>query len=370
MIQVFKPFLGEEEIEAVAEVLRSGWIGTGPKTENLEREFAHFVKSPHVLAVNSATAALNLVMAAFVKPGDEVITPSFTFISSTHSIFLAGAVPVFADIDPLILTLDPKDVIRKITPKTRAILVVHYGGQPANLKELKKIAREKHLLLFEDCAHANGSYINSHHVGTTSDAGVFSFAAIKNMTTGDGGMVVSPHKRMINKMRELAWSGISKTTWSRSSKKSYSWKYDVKFLGWKYLMNDIAAAIGLVQLKRMPQMNRSRRQIALNYQKAFKNIPWLTFPQEKPGTLHSFHNFYILVPPSHRNKLIDYLAQKGVATTVHYFPNHRYSLYKKYYRHLPVTDFTYKSIINLPIYSNMTPAEQDQVISAVLSFRA
>jgi len=369
MIQVFRPSIGEEEIKAVADVLRSGWLGSGPKTAEFEQKFAKKITASYALATNSATAALNVMCYTFLNPGDEVITPSFTFIASNNAIRLANAVPIFADIDPVTLTIDPDEVEKNITKKTKAILAVHYGGQPANMKKLQLIAKKHKLLLFEDCAHATGTYYYGKHAGNFSDAAAFSFAAIKNMTTGDGGMVVSPHKRKIERMRMLCWSGISKSTWQRSGKKIYSWEYNVKELGWKYQMNDIAAAIGLVQLEHMDAMNEHRRGVAHHYQKAFQDLSWARIPVEQEHTVHAFHNYFLLVEPSLRQRLIEHLAKKNVSSTVHYYPNHMYPIYKQFRKKLPVTERIYKSIVNIPIFSNMLDSERDIVIDAVLSFK-
>jgi perosamine synthetase len=369
MIPVFKPSLGKEEIDAVGEVLLSGWIGLGPKSLEFESQFGKFIGAKNTLATNSCTGALNLIVYSLIKSGDEVITPSFTFVATTNAIVLAGGKPVFADIDPVHLTLDPEDVARKITPKTKAIMVVHYGGQPANIEALTKLCKKHNLVLFEDCAHAIGAYYHGKHVGNFGDAAAFSFAAIKNITTGDGGMAVVKKPQQLKRLKLLAWSGIDKSTWHRSTHKHYNWQYNVKEVGWKYQMNDIAAAIGLVQLSKAKELNRRRREVAMRYQEAFKNISWLRIPVEPKDSISAFHNYYLLVSPSIRNRLIDHLHQHDIAATVHYYPNHLYPIFKAYYTKLPVSEKVYRQILNLPIYPDLPRQDQQRVIDAVLSFK-
>ena len=217
MIPVFKPSLDSKEINAVSQVLKSGWIGNGPKTKEFERNFLSFIDSKYGVAVNSATAAIHLaVLSSRIKEGDEVITPSLTFVATNHPILMQKAVPVFCDIDYDTLCSDPKDIEKKITPKTKAIIVVHYGGHPVDLDPIVRLCKDRKLILIEDCAHATGSYYKNRHVGTFGDFSCFSFAAIKNLTTGDGGMLVGSSKKTIEHARTLAWSGISESTWERA----------------------------------------------------------------------------------------------------------------------------------------------------------
>lgn len=370
MIQVFKPALGQEEIDAVSQVLKSGWIGLGPKSLEFEQKFAQFIGAKYTLGTNSATAALNLLCHMHLKPGDEVITPSFTFVATTNAIVLAGATPVFADVKSHNLTIDPQDIVKKITPKTKAIMVVHYGGQPADVDAIKKIASQHKLHIFEDCAHSIGAYHRGQHVGTFGTAAAFSFAAVKNLTTGDGGMLVTKTQSAQKRAKLLAWSGIDKSTWHRSSHKQYNWQYNVKEVGWKYQLNDIAAAIGLVQLKRIKSLNKKRRQIAIKYQQAFKDLPWLQYPQEDPNTTSAFHNFYLTVSQKNRNRLIDHLHNNDVSATVHYYPNHLYPIFRSYKTKLPVTEKIWQQILNIPIYPDLSAKDQDHVIKTIKSFKA
>lgn len=369
MIPVFRPSVGEEEVAAVREVLLSGWLGLGPKSLEFEEKFAEYIGAKYALATNSCTGALNLLVYASIKPGDEVITPSFTFVATTNAIVLAGGVPVFADVDPVHLTLDPDDVARKITKKTKAIMVVHYGGQPADLGALTKLCRKHQLMLFEDCAHAIGAYYKGKHVGNFGTAAAFSFAAIKNITTGDGGMVIAKTQKQKDRMKLLAWSGIDKSTWHRSTHKRYNWQYNVKEIGWKYQMNDIAAAIGLAQLKRVTELNQRRREVAMRYNEAFKDVSWLQIPSEPKNTISAYHNYYVVVSPKIRNRLLDHLHAHDINATVHYYPNHLYPIFSKYKTKLPVTEKIFNQILNLPIFPDLSLKDQDHVIKTVLSFK-
>lgn len=370
MIPLFKPALGKEEEQAVIKTLRSGWIGSGPQTEKLERKLAKLTHKKYAVALNSASAALHLSLLISIKPGDEVISPSLTFVASNQAILHAGGKIVFADIDPDTLCVDPQDIIRKITPKTRAIMVMHYGGHPVDFAPLVKICRQKNLTLIEDCAHAAGSYYQNKHVGSFGHLGCFSFAAIKNLTTGDGGMVVTNSQQQAQRIKRLSWSGISSTTWRRySKKKAYKWEYDVKELGFKYQMNDIAASLGLVQFKKLTQTNKKRAQITKRYNSAFKNIDWLQTPVVKPWAKSSHHNYFIKVPKKLRNKLIDYLNKNDVSANVHYLPNHYYKMFKNFAADIPVTERVWRQIVLLPIFPDLTLKDQQTVIKTVKSFK-
>ena len=251
MIQVFKPSMTQEEIDAVAEVLRSGWIGLGPKTAEFEKKFAEFVGTTYAVAVNSCTAALDLALKLLdVNHGHEVIVPTMTFVSTAHCVAYRLAMPVFADVDPHTLSMDLDDVRRKITSRTRAIIPVHYSGRPIDLDALKEIAGE--IPIIEDCAHATGARYKGRSVGSIGDIGCFSFHAVKNLAMGDGGALTLNSEPWMQRSKRLRWLGIDKGTWDRTATdKSYWWQYFVDEIGLKCHLNDIAAAIGLVQLRRL-----------------------------------------------------------------------------------------------------------------------
>jgi len=369
MIPVFRPSLGKEEEEAVSKVLESGWIGNGPKTKEFERKFLSYIGGNYGVAVNSASAAIHVsIVSSKIKKGDEVITPSLTFVATNHPILMQKAIPVFCDVDYDTLCSNPKDIERKVTRKTKAIVVVHYGGHPVGLDPILKLCKNRNITLIEDCAHATGSYYKNKHVGTFGDFSAFSFAAIKNLTTGDGGMLIGSSKRDIEHARSLAWSGISEGTWERAKGKKLKWQYNVVSTGWKYQMNDIAAAIGLAQLQKLKANNLKRKKIVQNYNKALSDVPWIELPVVRPYAVSSYHNYVIKVPAKVRDNLSSYLVEKGIATSVHYMPTHYYSLYKRFKAEVPVTEKVWKEILLLPIFPDLTSADQDKVIDALRAF--
>lgn len=371
MIPVFKPSLNNEEAEAVSKVLKSGWIGSGPKTKEFEDKFISYIGSSYGVALNSASAAIHLALIATgINKGDEVITPSFTFVATNHPILMQKAIPVFCDIDYQTLGADPKDIGKKITKKTKAVIVVHYGGHPVDLDSIIRLCKEKNIALIEDCAHAAGSYYKGRHVGTFGDFGCFSFSAIKNLTTGDGGMLVGKNKDLIEYARALSWSGISHSTWNRARGKEFKWKYDVVGVGWKYQMNDIAAAIGVIQLKKLRKGNQRRKEIVKRYNNGLKEIRWLELPIVKSYIESSYHNYVIKVPPSIRDSLSKYLSQKGIATSVHYVPSHHYELYVKYQADVSLTEKVWKKILLLPIFPDLLETEQDYIIEMIKKFKS
>lgn len=370
MIPLFKPCLGKEEEQAVIKTLRSGWLGSGPQTLAFEQKMARLAGTKYAVALNSATAALHLSFLTSIKPGDEVISPSLTFVAANQAILLAHGRIVFSDCDPQTLSSDPEDILNKITKKTKAILVLHYGGHPADMKQLIAVCQKKNITLLEDCAHASGSYYYGRHVGGFGDLGCFSFAAIKNITTGDGGMVVTNNKALAERIRHLAWSGISSSTWIRfSGKKSHKWEYDVTDLGFKYQMNDLAASIGLVQFNKLKQHNAARKLIFKRYNQAFSKLNWLTAPIVKSWAQSSHHNYFIKVDKKIRNRLIDYLNSQGISANVHYLPNHFYPMFADFPHQVPVTNQVWQEIVLLPIFPDLSVKDQELIIKTLKEFK-
>ncbi len=370
-IPVFRPFSGEEEIQAVAEVIRSGWWGQGPKTAEFERRFAEFVGAPIAVAVNSATAALHLSLKVADVAGGEVISTALTFVSTNHAILYNNATPVFADIQPDTLNIDPDDIARKITPRTRAIVVVHYGGHPADLDAIHALADAHGLVVVEDAAHAAGARYQGRPIGSISPLTCFSFHPVKNLATGDGGMITLRNEEWAARLRRLRWVGINKDTWVRSAGKEtsqYSWQYDVEELGYKYHTNDINAALGLVQLERLPQTNARRREIAAMYDEGLGDLPWLQLPTVRDGVVSARHNYVVRL--DNRDKLADWLRAHGIATGVHYIPNHLYAMYRRYATQLPVTEREWQRLLTLPLYPALTDDEVAYIVETIRSYHA
>jgi perosamine synthetase len=365
MIPVFKPAAGDEEWAAIKGCFETGWLGLGPKTAEFEQAFADFLGVEYVSGMNSCTAALDMAFKVLDIQGGEVITSSLTFVSSNHAILYNGCTPVFADIKRDTLTLDPEDVRRKITPETVAIMLVHYAGHPCDMDAFMAIAREHNLKIIEDCAHAAGSTYHGQPVGTFGDAGCFSFHAIKNITMGEGGALVVKDRAQHERSMRLRWCGIDKSTWERARGKGYSWQYDVQELGYKYHLSDIAAAIGLVQLTKAEEHRLARQRIWRAYDRAFADLP-VELPVIHPGVV-STQLFYVL-KTDRRDDLIDFLGERGIGTSVHYYPNHLFELYRPYRADIPVTEEVWQQIVTLPIYPSLTDEQMAQVIAGVRAF--
>jgi perosamine synthetase len=366
LIPIFRPFYDEAEVNAVAEVLKSGWIGLGPKTAEFERRFAAYVGVPHAVAVNSATAALHLALMVLNVAGGEVITTSMTFVSSNHAILYNCGIPVFADIEPDTLNIDVKSIERNLTDRTRAILVVHYGGHPCDMDPILDLARTHNLPVVEDAAHGCGGYYKNRHLGSLGTIGTFSFHAVKNLATGDGGMITLADPENDRRLRRLRWVGIDKDTWNRSEvDRKYSWYYTVQELGFKYHMNDIAAALGLVQLDKLERSNARRRKIVSYYNYRFADLDWLEPPVERSYAKSALHNYVVKL--DRRDDLIAHLREQRISAGVHYFPNHLYEMYREFKADVPVTEKVWRRLVTLPLYPGMTDDDVERVVAGVRS---
>ncbi len=367
MIPVFKPSFGDEEIEAVREVFQSGWIGLGPKTKEFEERFAEYIGMRYAVAVNSGTAALHLALKVLEIDGREVITTPMTFISTNHAILYNQGIPMFADIEPDTLNIDPKEISKKITAKTKAILVVHYGGHACDMDPILMMAKERKIWVVEDAAHGCGGEYKGQKLGSIGDLACFSFHAVKNMSTGEGGMITTDDPELYGRLLKLRWMGISKDTWSREGKdKKYSWYYNVEEVGFKYHMNDIPAAIGLVQLKKLDRMNQRRQEITERYNQGLKGLKWLETPTVKPYAKPSHHNYVIKVEK--RDQLNIYLQEHGISTGVHYIPNNHYEMYQPYKGETPVADLVWKKLLTLPLFPDLRNEEVDFIIRKIKDF--
>ena len=368
MIPVFKPSYGKEELEALKEPFETGWIGLGPKTKEFEKKFAEYIGVKYAVATNSCTASLHLAMKVMSVEGYEVITTPLTFVSTNHAIIYNNGIPVFADIYPDTLNINPDQIKKLITDRTRAIVVVHYGGHPCDMDLINEIAKKHNLVVIEDAAHGCGGEYKGQKLGSLGDIACFSFHAVKNLATADGGMITTDEPEIYSRLLKLRWLGISKDTWTREDKdKKYSWYYNVEEVGYKYHMNDIAAAIGLVQLERLDRMNGRRRGITEKYNKEFAGLDWVETPVVKSYAKSACHNYVIKV--EERDRLNIYLQEQGISTGVHYIPNNHYQMYKNCRGQTPVCEEVWTKLLTLPLFPDLTDSEVDMIVEKVRRFK-
>ena len=355
------PLIGQDEINEVVDTLKSGWITTGPKSIKFEKLVAKYCGAKYALAVNSCTAVLHLALAALgIKKGDEVITSPFTFASTAHVILYVGAMPVFVDIEPDTFNIDPMKIEKVITNKTKAIIVVHYGGHPCDMDPILRLAKKYGLYVVEDAAHAIGAKYKDRQIGSIGDITCFSFYATKNITTAEGGMLVTNNKKIEEKARILSMYGISdaRRIWGRYSPKG-SWYYDIKYLGYKYNMTDIQASLGIHQLGKLDFFNKRRSEIAQFYNNSFKRISYLTIPIPKAYAKHAWHVYPLLLKKgSDRNEFIEQLRKKNIGSSVLFQPLHLHSFYHRLlgtkFGDFPVAEDVYRRVVCLPISPSLT----------------
>ena len=363
-IPLFRPRISEEAIAAAADVLRSGWLGLGPRTAEFEQAFASYVGAPHCVGLNSCTAAIHLAIHMLnLPPESEVITTPITFVSTNHAILYEGLKPVFADVDGTTGNLDPQSVREKITARTGAVIVVHYGGYPADLDEIYAVANEHDISVIEDCAHAAGSEYRGSRIGSHGRFHAFSFHAVKNLPMGDGGALTVTSSEDDERLRRLRWLGIDKDTYRRTGKQGYSWEYDVAEVGFKCHMNDIEASIGLAQLRLLDSENGRRREVASLYRAALSGINGLTLPPESPDRSSSYHLFPVLV--ERRNHFVEALRGKGIDTGVHYRRNDEYSMYTR--SELPGAEYFSSHVVSLPMHLDLRDGDIEVIASAIRS---
>lgn len=369
------PDIGQEEIDEVVACLRSGWITTGPKAKQFEADFAAYIGGDvEAVAVNSATAGLHLALEALnVGPGDEVITTPYTFTASAEVIRYLGADPVFVDVDPATINIDPSLIERAITPRTKVILPVHFAGLSADMGPILEIARAHGLRVVDDAAHSLPTRYRGEMIGSlATDATVFSFYATKTITTGEGGMVVTRNPAIAARCRVMRLHGISRDVFNRYVSEKESWHYEVVAPGYKYNMTDIAAAIGIHQLRKADKFHARREQLARCYDEALAGLP-LTLPPHAPkGSVHAWHLYVIRInedAPVSRNEFIDEMTRRRIGTSVHFIPLHIQPYWRDTYSLHP-DDFPraldiYKAAVSLPIYTRMTSADQARVVESV-----
>jgi dTDP-4-amino-4,6-dideoxygalactose transaminase len=368
-----KPEITDDDVQSVVETLRSGWLTTGPKVKRFEEDFARYVGCKHAVAVNSGTAALHLALDAIgIKEGDEVILPTMTFAATAEVVIYFKAQPVFVDCESDTLNLDPQQIERAITPRTRAIIPVHMGGQPCDMKPILELARHYNLKVIEDAAHALPAAYHGRKVGTIGDITCFSFYATKTITTGEGGMATTENPEWAKRMRMMSLHGISLDAWDRYTDKG-SWYYEIIHPGYKYNLTDIAGALGIEQLKRCDQFWEARRRIASHYHEAFADLPEIQVPACLPDTQHAWHLYVIQLNMErlriNRQDFIKALKSQNIGTSVHFIPLHLHPFYRETFGYRPA-DFpqasaVFERIISLPIYPKMTEADVRDVIVAV-----
>lgn len=369
-----RPRLFGEELKEMSDTLRSGWIGTGPKAFEFEKRFAKFAHTKHAIALNSATAGLHLALDVFgVSRGDEVITTPLTFVSTANVIVHRGAKPVFADVDPDTWSIDPKQIAKKVTGKTKAIIPVDLHGRPCDMRAIMKIARAKKIRVVEDAAHATEAWIGKRKIGEIADVTAFSFYATKNLTTGEGGMLTTNKTRLAEEARVKSLHGISKDAWKRYSSAGFS-PYEAIYAGYKYNMPDLMASLGLHQLKRLKPNLVIRRKYWRAFNRGLKDIPGITLPpNQQPKTIHAMHLYAILVDTDRskisRNKFIDALKAEGIGAGVHFDALHLHKFYRETFKFkrgdFPYSEYIGDRTISLPFYPHMTDKDINDTIEAV-----
>jgi dTDP-4-amino-4,6-dideoxygalactose transaminase len=367
------PLIGEAEIDEIVASLRSGWLGTGPKVARFEADFAAYAGAAHTAAVSSCTAALHLSLLALeLEPGAEVITSALTFCATVNAIIHAGATPVLADVDPATMNLDPAAVAAAITPRTRAVLPVHFAGRPCDMDALSEVCRRHGLALVEDCAHAIETTYRGRHAGTFGDFGCFSFYVTKNVVTGEGGMVVARDEAHVACIKRLALHGMTADAWKRFSDEGYR-HYLVREAGFKYNMMDLQAALGLHQLARVEESWRRREAVWRRYQDELAGLPLHLPAEPEPGTRHAYHLYTVLVDEERaglsRDDVLEATTRENIGVGVHYLaiPEHPY--YQETYgwrpEQWPQATSLGRRTISLPLSAKLSDADVDDVVAAV-----
>ncbi len=367
------PLIGEEEIKEVVDSLRSGWIGTGPKVAKFEKMFREYKGVPFAVALNSCTAALHLSLLAIgLKPGDEVITTTMTFCASVNAIIHAKATPVFVDCQRDTMNVDPREIEKNITHKTRAILPVHFAGRPCDMDAIMDIAKKHKLKVIEDCAHAIEAEYKGNKTGTFGDLACFSFYVTKNIITGEGGMVITLHEEYADTIKVLGLHGMSRDAWKRFSDDGYK-HYQVVYPGFKYNMMDLQASIGIHQLKKVQANWKKRKAIWSAYNKAFKDMPVETPAPVEGNTKHAFHLYTILVDKEKtgisRDAFLDAMTLENIGVGVHYRSILTHPYYQQTFKlnpeDYPNSYYIGERTVSLPFSAKLTDKDVNDVIEAV-----
>lgn len=368
-----KPFISEEEVAEITDTVRSGWLSMGPKTIRFEQEFNKYIGAKRSVAVSSWTAAGHLTLEAFgIEKDDEVILPTMTFPATAEIVCYFGAKPVIVDVDEDTLNISLEEIEKSITPKTKAIIPVHYGGQPCDMDEILELAKKYNLRVLEDAAHSLPAYYKGKKIGTLSDVTCFSFYATKTLSTGEGGMICTNNEEIAERTAIMRLHGINRDAWKRYSE-SGSWYYEVVAPGYKYNFTDLQASLGLPQLKKVEVMWEWRKKIAARYTEVFKDFDLITLHTIKPDRESSWHLYPVKLNlemlTKNRAQLIDELKKHNIGIGVHFMPVHQHLYYQKTFnlddKDFPVSSATFPRLMSLPIYPGMTDESIEKVISVV-----
>ncbi len=363
-----RQWIEEDDIQAVTQALKSDYLTTGPRVEEFERYVADYVGAKYAVAVSNGTAALHAACyAAGIGEGDEVITSPITFVASANSVLYCGAKPVFADIDPDTYNIDPAEIRNKITPRTKAIIPVHFTGQPCDMDKIREIALEHNLIVIEDAAHALGADYKGKQIGSISEMTTFSFHPVKHITTGEGGMIMTDQKELYERLLIFRSHGITRDP-SKMTAYDGAWYYQQIDLGFNYRITDVQCALGLSQMKKLDLFIRRRREIAVKYNEAFRQMDGIKIPFQAEGCHNSWHLYVVQVLDKDRQKVFDGLTKRNIGVNVHYIPVYT----QPYYRNSGYADImcshaerAYARFISLPMYAKLTDHEQDYVIEQV-----
>ena len=370
----YEPWISDEDKKIVKKTLTQSMLTLGPQLEKFENDFCKYSKAKYAVAVSNCTAALHLsLMALGIKKDDEVIIPDLTFVADANAILACNAKPVIVDINKENFFLSISNIKKNITKKTKAIIPVHIYGQVCNIEDILDVAKDNNLKVIEDCAHAVGTFHKSKHVGTLGNTGCFSFYPTKNITTAEGGMVITNSEKIAEKVRQLRNHGMTKSLKSRYSSE-YPWIFDIKQPGYNYRLDEIRAALGITQLKRIKKINELRKKASSYYNKNLQNIPGIILPDMVNDKTHSYHLYTIRVTKPYklsRNQLFKKLKDNGIRTTVYWMPIHKYTAYRKFVKTSNTLNTTriYDEILALPLFPNISKKHQDAVIKVIKSVK-
>lgn len=369
-VSFFSPMITRDDKKAVLDALNSTLLTDGPRLRQFEEEFAKFVGSKYAIGVSNATSALHLSLKALgIGKGDEVIVPDMTFVATANAVVLSGAVPVFADVEEYTMNISADSIKENISSKTKAILPVHFAGLACDMTKIRKIAKQNNLKVLEDCAHAIGTTWQKKHVGNFGDAGCFSFYPTKNMTTIEGGMIVTNSRKIATYVMSARNHGLTKTLTQRYSH-GKPWDYDMKESGYNYRLDEIRSALGLSQLKKIKIFNEQRKKVFDNYNNGLNNVDGIIIPKSPSSGIHSHHLYIVRIKQGasvSRDIVFNELLKYGIKSSVHYKPLHKFSAFRKFVSNSKFTNSEklYKEIISLPFYPNMPKKHQDYVIDCL-----